>query len=823
MFRNYLLIAARNFKRQKLFTLLNMFGLALGLASAILIFLYVSDELRYDDMHPYYKDTYRIGTTWTNADGRSFSNTESPGFFVRYLKDNRSEVAHATRIAYIGYPTSLNYKAKDKIILTEEIRWAEPNFTEVLAFDLLRGNREKIFEHYNSMVVSETGAKKLFGNMDPIGQTVTLKHLWATQDREIDVIVTGVYRDYPSNSHFKPQFIVNVNALRAVHPAEHFDEFLGGSRFGEHTNFFENYIVLQPGADIKRINTVLNNLADQMVRSDSGAVANGWKLAAFTTRMPDLHFDKDNLWEGNTRGDKTYLTIFSIIALLIMLIACINYMNLATARSVKRAKEVGLRKTFGSNRAGIAKQFFMESFLTTFGSLLMAIILVLIFLQPFNQLAHKTFSISDLFNPVMLLVVLGIVLFMGFISGIYPSLYLSAFHPIEVLKGQVVKGKGAEFFRKSLVTAQYTVALVLIICTLIVIKQMEKLKTTKLNDQGSQLLSIRFGGIADQSKYEVFKHAVLEDPEIQAVTIGNHLPRLDYFGWIGAQVKFEAFGSQELQWNQLNVDYDFPKTYQLEFIAGRDFQNGNIGDSSSLVMNEAAVKALKQPIEKVLGTTVRIVSFDTSKAYKVIGVVKDFPFRSMHQPIEPLLLNPNLHFIDKIVYIKLPVGKFQEKIAEVEKKWKTFFPNTGFDHWFLSDEFNRMYLVEERVSALAKAFVVLAIIITVLGVFGLASYTAEQKTKEVGIRKVLGADAKQVTALFINIFLKIFGIAGLVAIPLAWLAANKWLEGFTYRTDISPLVFAISLLGLLIVTILTVGYEIWKSVRANPVHSLRTE
>lgn len=821
MFRNYLLIAVRNFKKQKLFTLLNMFGLALGLASAVLIFLYISDELRYDDMHPYYKDTYRIGITWTNANGENFNNTESPGYFVRYLKDNRSEINRATRIAYIGYPTSLHHKTKDKIILTEEIRWAEPNFTEVLAFNMLRGNPKTMFENYNSMVISETGASKLFGNSNPIGQTVTLKHLWATNDREIDVLVTGVYRDYPSNSHFKPQFIINVNALRAIH-GEFFNDFMEGTRFGQHMNFFENYIVLNPGADIKRLDPVINKLASQLIQSDSGAVANGWKMTAFATRMADLHFDKYNLWEGNTRGDRTYLTIFSIIAILIMLIACINYMNLATARSLKRAREVGLRKTFGSNRAGIAKQFFFESFLTTFGSLLIATLLVLIFLQPFNQLAHKTFSLSALFNPFMLAIVLGIVLFMGFISGIYPSVYLSAFQPVEVLKGHVVKGKGAELFRKGLVTAQYIVALVLIICTFIVIKQMEKLKTTKLNEQGSQLLSIRFGGIADQSKYEIFKRSVSEDPEIEAVTMGNHLPRLDYFGWIGAPVKFEAFGSQELQWNQLNVDYDFPKTYNLEFIAGRNFQKGNSSDSNSLIMNEAAVKALKQPVEKILGTSVRI-TFDTAKVFKVIGVVKDFPFRSMHQPIEPLLLNPNLHFIDKIVYIKLPVGKFREKIAAVEKKWRTFFPDTGFDHWFLSDEFNRMYLIEERVSALAKVFVILAIIITVLGVFGLASYTAEQKTKEVGIRKVLGADTKQVASLFASIFLKIFGIAALVAIPLAWLAAYKWLEGFSYRTSISPVIFGLSLLGLLIVTFITVGYEIWKSVKANPVQSLRTE
>ncbi len=821
MFRNYLLISLRNFKRQKLFTLLNMFGLALGLASAIFIFLYVSDELRYDVMHPNYERTYRIGTTWKNPDGQSYNNVESPGYFVKYLRDNRSEISHSSRIMFFGYPTSLNYKTREKIILTEEIRWAEPDFDEVLAFNLIKGNRETYFDDHYTMIVSENGARKLFGNEDPIGKIISYRHVWGTQDREIDVMVSGVYANYPSNSHFKPDYIINVNSLRPIYN-ENFSSFMEGTRFGQYIGFFENYITLKPGADIRQINTSLTALADQMVRSDSSASASGWKLVPFTTKLSELHFDKDNQWEGNNKGDKTYLTIFSIIAMLIMLIACINYMNLATARSVKRSKEVGLRKTFGSNRMGIARQFFMESFMMTLGSLFIAIVLVIIFMQPFNSLAHKTFSFSSLLNPLMIGVVLGIVLFMGFISGIYPSFYLSAFKPIEVLKGQMTRGKGAELFRKSLVTVQYTVALVLIICTVIVIQQMEKLKTTKLNEEGSQLMSIRFGGIADQSKYEIFKRSVLEDHEISHVTMGNHLPRLDYFGWIGAPVKFTEFGTKELQWNQLNTDYDFPKTYNLQLVAGRDFTIGNINDSSSLLMNEAAVKALNQPIDKIIGSTVTM-RFDSTRHFKIIGIVKDFPFRSMHQPIEPLLINPNPHFIDKIVYIKLPVGKFQEKIEAIEKKWKAVYPGTGLDYWFVSDEFNRMYVVEGRVSSLAKSFVILAIIITILGVFGLASYTAEQKIKEVGIRRVLGADARQVMALFLGVFIKIFAVSCVVAIPLAWLAAHKWLEGFVYRTAISPLVFAVSLAGLLLITLLTVSYEIWKSVRANPVNSLRTE
>ncbi|MGZ8508818.1 MAG: FtsX-like permease family protein [Chitinophagaceae bacterium] len=820
MFRNFFLIAFRNFWRQKLFSFLNMFGLALGIASSILIFLYVSDELRYDVMHPYYNSTYRIGSTWANNDGRSFDNTDSPGFWIKELKDKRTEVTHAARIAYIGYPTSLNHKAKERIILTEEIRWAEPGFNEVLKFDLVRGNKVKMFEHHKSMVISETGAKNLFGKNDPIGEVISVKHFWATQDREIDVMVTGVYKDYPSNSHFKPLYILNVNALRAVYPD--FNEYMEGTRFGQNTGFFENYVVFKKGADTRQIEAALKTMADQMIRSDSAAVAAGWTFNAFMTKMSDLHFDQKILWESGIRGDKKYLAIFSAIAILIILIACINYMNLATARSSKRAKEVGLRKSLGSNRREIAKQFFLESLLMTLGSLVMATILVILFLQPFNRLADKSFTIASLFNPYMFVIVLAIVLFMAFISGSYPAFYLSAFKPVDTLKGQIVKGKAAEFFRRSLVTTQYFVALVLIICTFIAIRQMDHMQRTKLNEAGSQLLSIRYGGIAPQEKFETFKRAVLQDRDIEHVTMANHLPRLNYFGWIGANVKMPAFGDKELRWNQLNIDFDFPRTYQLEFVAGRDFQIGNTADSNSMILNEAAVKELNQPIDKIMGTTVRQM-FDTSRLFKVIGIVKDFPFRSMHQPIEPLILNPHLHFIDRIAYVKIPAGKFREKMDFVEKKWKEVFPNIGFDHWFLNDEFSRMYLVERRVSSLGKVFAFLAILITVLGVFGLASYTAEQKTKEVGIRKVLGADVKQVVGMFVWLFIKIFLIAAVIAIPVAYLACYKWLQDFAYKTTISPIVFISSLLGLLLVTLATVSYEIWKSARANPVKSLRTE
>jgi putative ABC transport system permease protein len=672
-------------------------------------------------------------------------------------------------------------------------------------------------------VISETGARNLFGKEDPMGKVISLKHVFATQGKEVNVMVTGIYRDYPANSHFKPDYIINMNALHTVY-GDNYTEYLEGDHFSQNEEFFENYIVLKPGADIKPIHAILNTLAAQMLKSSAGNVPPGSKFAGFTIKLADIHFDSKSLWEdnSNTHGDKVYLTIFSVIAIMIMVIACINYTNLATARSVKRAKEVGLRKSFGSMRFEIATQFFLESFLMTICALLMSVLLVFIFLHPFNQVAHKSFNMKSLLDPYMLTVIGIIVLFMTFIAGFYPALYLSAFQPVKVLKGQIIKGKGAEFLRKTLVTIQYTVSLGLIIYTMIVIQQMDQLKTTKLNEQGSQLMAIRFGGIAQQERFETFKRSVLEDPQIEHVTMANHLPRLDYFGFIGRTFKFPALADKDMQWNQLSVEFDFPKTFNLEFITGRDFQLGNLNDSNSLILNEAAIQALHKPIGDVMGTMVKDTR-DTNRLYRVIGVVKNFPFRSMHQPIEPLVLNPHLDRIDKITYVKLPAGKFQEKIADIEKKWKASFPGAGFDHWFVSDEFNRMYQVESTISSLAKIFAVLAILITILGVLSLASYTAEQRTKEIGIRKVLGAGDKQVIALFASVFVRIFIVASLIAIPVSWYFAYKWLQGFVYRITISPMIFIFSLIGLLMVTLLTVSYEIWKSARANPVTALRTE
>lgn len=827
MIRNYLTIAWRNFQRQKMFALLNSFGLALGLASAILIFLYVNDELQYDTMHPYANDTYRVGITFTNGEGQSFNNTVAPGHLLKSVKENRTEVEAITLVDYIGYPTSLHHKASDKIILTEEIKWVEPDFHKIVWFELAKGNLDKIFENQNTMVISEAGAQRLFGDRDPIGEVITVSHNFATRGREIDVVITGVFKAFPSNSHFKANYLLNVNALRSV--VDNFDNYMSGSRFQD-IEFFESYVVLKPGSDKKGVEDALSQVANEMIKSDSAAMARGFKASAYMMKLEDLHFDPTNLWENDgTRGDKMYLSIFSGVAFMILLIACINYMNLATARAARRAREVGLRKSLGSARSEIAKQFFYESFMMTGISLVLALLLVVIFLQPFNDLAHKSFTIVSLGNSMMLVTIFVVVLFMALLSGSYPAIYLSGFRPAEVLKGQLVKGKGAELFRKGLVTIQYAVAMILIIATFVVIRQMNFMQHTKLNAAGGQLLSIRYGGIAPQEKFEVFKQSVLQDKDIEHVTMANHLPRLNYFGYIGTHVRWSEFENKEYDWNQLNVDFDFAKAYSLEFIAGRDFDATNLADSGSVIINEAALKSLNQPVEKVIGAIVEENFYNEARQQmdfrplKVIGVVKDFPFRSMHQAIEPLMLNPHLHFIDRIAYVKLPAGDIQKKIESIEKKWKEVYPGIGFDYWFVSDEFNRMYFTERKVASLAKVFAVLAVLITVLGVFGLASYSAEQKTKEVGIRKVMGAEVKQVVALFLWMFLKIFFIACLIALPLAYLLTTNWLDKFVYRSSLGVDLFLLCMVSLLFITIATVSYEVIKAATANPVKSLRND
>lgn len=813
MIKNYLTIALRSFLRQKGFALINILGLSIGLASVLLIFLYINDELTYDTMHPRHETTYRLGFTGVNQDGTEFQAGLVPGAWALQLKEQLPDVKEALRYFWTGYPVSVSDQDNDKILLTEEMYWVEPTYPEVLHFNVLKGDRNGFSGTQNSMAIAESVARQFFGDQDPIGETLIFRHPWMTNGEEVGVVVTTVFEDYPANSHVKPKYLVNYNTLGRFFN-NGFDNFMNSWGNG----WLYSYIVTAPNADPNQILERLNQMLDTNLGEDAQ------NFEPLIIKVSDIHFDTAVSWTTEGPGDLSCIFIFGSIALLILVVACINYMNLATARSAKRSKEVGMRKSFGSSRKQLMFQFFNESFLTAFIALLLAVLLVIIVLPVFNDLAYKNFTVGSVFSGKILLILFAIMVFVSFMAGSYPAIYLSGFKPIEVLKSKFVAGKSTELFRRILVVIQFSISIILIISTFVVMMQMSFLRNSKLNERGDQILSIRYGGTAPNERYQTFKNLVLQDPDVSHVTMANHLPRQNYFGGINSALTFPDISSEPYNWSMLNVDFDFPGTYDLEFIAGRDFSAQNLADSNAFILNETAVRNLNVDLDKVMGMAVSVaVGEDRSIDGKVIGVVKDFPYRSMHETIGPLAISAIPHFIDKIVYVKLPAKGISEKIASLHEKWKEIFPGVGFDYWFISEEFGRMYETEERMAGLIKNFSILAIFIACMGLFGLASYLAERRTKEIGIRKVMGASSGQMVILLFTSFARLLAVSAVVALPVAYLLMNSWLQNFVYNVGLSWWVFVLSIVLVTLLTVVTVGYESLKASLANPVDVIRYE
>ncbi|MEO1052418.1 MAG: FtsX-like permease family protein [Bacteroidota bacterium] len=829
MLKSYFKVALRALAKQKGYAAINIFGLSVGLASAILIFLYIHSELSYDSQFPNADNTYRLGVQFIDGEGNIDNGIWVPGGWSSYLRDQMSEVVNASKYWWFGNPASLRRPESDRILLTEEMYWVDKDMHEVMYFPLIKGNKEKALEAPGSMTLSETAARELFGDEDPMDQQITLKHPWATDNQELALTITGVYEDYPENTHFKPKYLVNYHSLK---PYFNF----GDQSFEEGTEslnngFFWSYIVAKPETDQKVLEDRLASLIEEQIRNNPSEVEENSEVNPIVVKVTDMHFDEEIPWQNEGGGSMVYIYTFASIAFLIIAIACINYMNLATARSAKRSKEVGLRKSLGSERPQLILQFMLESFVMVLLAFLVGIALVALFLPLFNELAAKRIAFTELFDGTLLMIILGLLVFVSFISGSYPALFLSGFNPVRVLKGKFAFSKGSNILRKVLISVQFGIAIILLISTIIVIRQMEMIQKSKLNKAGDQIVSIRHGGTAPFDRYQTFKNFVLQDPDIEMVTFGNHLPRLDYFGPLDVPFRFPDIDEEEHEWHTFHVDYDFVKTFDLEVIAGRGFEHGNTADSTALVINETACKALGKTPQEMVDQAISTPTmngyfnydYDRIRTGKVIGVVKDFPYQSAYHKIEPLALSASPHFIDRILYVKIPDGKFQEKLAHLETVWKQVYPGIGFDYWFVNDEFNRMYTSERRIASLSRNFSGLAIFITCIGLFGLASFIAEQKTKEIGIRKALGASSAQILGLLLLLFLRVLIFASLVAVPLSYYLSDRWLDNFAYQTPMSWFIFILGVGVIMFLTVLTVSYESLKASLANPVKSLRYE
>lgn len=829
MFTNYLLLAFRNLTKQRGYAIVNTLGLTIGLGAAIFILLYVRDELTFDTMHPKASTTYRMGYWLQFENGETNSFPAAPGGWDNYIKENYEGVTDITSYISQGMPTSIHYLPTDKIILTEDIIWAEPNIGKLIYVNMLSGHPDNALKEPNSLILSKSAAYKLFGDEDPINKSVSVSH-GMTNNTKVEMLITGVYQDFPSNSHIAPHYIANILTLKPFTTELELalNTSMGDGENGIWTLSFFN---CTDDALIPVIQDDLQNKANEIIARLNLNI----KFRPIIRKITDLHFDKEMDWSVyHKSADRNYMYIFITIAILILVMASINYINLATAKSVSRAKEIGLRKTFGSQRMQLFTQFMLESFLLVMTAAFLALGVVMLFLPEFNSIAEKTFTIPDIFKPGMLFIAGAVVLFVTLVGGSYPAIFISGFQPASVLKGKFAFRKGSNVFRQFLIGLQFTVAVVLLIGSIVLVRQMDLMRNSKLNEAGNQIVSIRYGGFGENTatdmQYNSYKNTLLTDPQIKSVTLANHLPRLDYFGPLNMRFQFPELKEDQFEWFQLNGDYDFPKTFGLKIIAGRDFDPANVSDSTAILLNQSAVNSLNTTPEEIIGKAVirpahsyygGVDSTQAPVTGYVIGVVEDFPYRSMHYKIDPLGIAARPHFQDRIIHVKLNAENMGEKIKFLESTWKTMFPSYGFDYWFIDDEFARMYENETKVAGLTEKFSALAILITCIGLFGLASFMAQQRTREIGIRKAMGSTSMQILKLLLMVFAKLMLVASVIAVPLTYFLTSKWLERFVYQTPLSPLVFLLALLVLAVITFITVGFETWRAAQANPVESLR--
>jgi len=833
MLFSYFLLALRNVRKQRGYAIINTLGLAIGLASAIFIFLYVRHERSYDAFHPFADQTYRLGYRLEFKNGQSENYPASPAGWDNYIKDTYAGISAITSFTSTGMPTSIQFEEADKIVLTEDIIWAETNFHTIISIPLIKGDFKNPLKEVNSLLLCESAAKELFGNEDPINKLVNISHAYMTNGQKVTMIVSGVYKDFPTNTHLRPKYILNILSLKPF--IKDLETMLDASMADQEGNNFwtQSFFVCNDESKIPGIQEDLQKRANALIER----FKLDFKFKPIVRKITEAHFDQEVDWSISSKSaDEKYIYVFISIAILILLVACINYVNLATARSVSRAKEIGLRKTFGGFRWQLFLQFMLEAFILVVIATAVAVLLVLFFIPQFNDLTSRTFRIQDVFSADMLLLIAGVIFIVSLLAGSYPALFVSGFEPANVLKGKFAFRKGSNVFRQFLTTIQFVVAVMLLAGTVIVVRQMDLMRNSKLNEMGKQIVSIRYGGftgVADDQKYLAYKQLILQDPEIEAVTLANHLPRLNFFGPISMQMQFPEINEDKYEWFQLNGDYDFPKTFKLKILAGRDFDHSNIRDSTAILLNESAVKALKLTPETAVGKTVvrpaHVMGYSQPDSTRapitgiVIGVVEDFPYKSMHQRIDPLAISPKPHSDDRIIHVRLPVGKIGEKIKSLEAKWKQVFPEFGFDYWFIDDEFGRMYENETQVAAITEKFSALAILITCVGLYGLAAFFSQQRTKEIGIRKTMGASNAQVLILLLSIFGRLLLIACVIGLPITYYFSAQWLAGFSYQTNLSLWVFGSVVLTMVLITFLTVGFETLKASMANPIVALKHE
>jgi putative ABC transport system permease protein len=801
MLKNYFKIALRNLWRKRTYSLINVTGLAVGMACCFLIFLYVHFEFSYDRFHQKADRIYRVVGDLTSST-ETLHWYVTPGPLARSIRAEFPQVQQVTRLINLGV---LVQKGSVKFQETHTI-WADSSIFSVFDFPLIYGDPRTALKEPNSVVLSESAAVKYFGHSDPVGQ-----HLLLTS-RNLPGIVTGVMKDIPENSHIKADMMISMATY--IQSIQSWVDVSWGDYL------FSTYVLLSPGADPAILQSKLPALVQKYEGSELKSRNTQYTLGLEPLMSIYLH----SSYGGMITGNLDNVHILAVIGIFILLIAAVNFINLSTARSVERAKEVGIRKCAGAKSGQLIGQFLIESMLIAVVAFFLALALCHFLLPLFNQLSGKTIS-AGIFDSMaypfwLLMLALGI----GLLAGVYPALVLSSFKPVIVLKGHFSSGSRGVVLRKALVVAQYTISISLVVSTLVVYSQLNFMQHQPLGFDKDQVLVIPNNG---DSSALAFKRDIAAIPAVESSALTSSIPGRTY-NTNGNDVWPMNIENSKGEWQRLNVafynaDADFLPLYKVRLLAGRNFYKGTRNDSAHVIINKTAALALGYT-EESLGQLIgkRNKGSGDSAVNTVIGVVDDFHFHSLKEPIQPLCIQTGQWWV-QFLSIKINTGNLPGTLSALAAQWQKAVPNRPFNYFFLDDDFNSQYGAEERFGRLFIYFSALALFISSLGLLGLSAYSTLQRTREIGIRKVLGASVSGIVGLLSGDFVKLVVIAWSFACPISWLAMSRWLGGFAYRTTLNGGLFVLAGAGALLIAVVTISAQAIKAALANPVESLRSE
>jgi len=809
MIKNYLKIAYRNLVKYKFISFINVFGLTVGLACCMLILTYILHELSYDKYQPNSDRVYRVTRTFLNPETKAVSltlSTISPPF-APLLKNDFGEIEDLTRTLSSG-TTAIRYE--EKMFNEQNVIFADDHFFNFFETDVVKGDPRKALSGPYSVMITEEMAKKYFGNDEAMNKVIRIN-----LGEYFDFKVTGVYKPFPSNTHFHADMMLSFNTLNdtLIYGAENLRTNWGN-------NSFFTYIRLPEHYDPKKLEAQFPGFLDKHMGAEySGKFKPSEGTSLALQKLTDIHLRSHTDYEAEENGDIKRVYIFSAIALFILLIACINYMNLSTSRSTLRAKEIGIRKVAGAERKEIIFQFLSESILVSYISLVMAMGLTWLALPWLNKISGQQLGIDILLKWQIIIPLLLIPFIVGIISGLYPALFMSSFQPVKVLKG-FLKASGGISFRKALVTLQFAISIVLIIATGIVFWQMRYMQNKILGFDKEHILTLPYTS-ALNDKYDAFRNELLTNSNIKNVGRSSRIPTGRLLDAMGARMESgDTLAPVNVDIKFVAADQDFISTYGVKILAGRGFSRDYSLDTSGFLINEAAAKVLGfKNYEDAVGQNFGY----GNRRGKLLGVFNDFHFESLHQKIAPIvLLVPRGAGGYGRISVKIS-GSIPAALARIESTWRNFLPETPYQYTFLDENFARLYEAEQRQKTLLIIFASLAIFIACLGLFGLSAFAILQRIKEIGIRKVLGADTSTIVALLSKDFLKLIAFAAIPAFVISWYFMNKWLQDFAYRISMPWWMFLTAGILAAVIALITISFQAIKAALANPVKSLRTE